>query len=128
MENFVIEATDNIPSVDIDFSTGKVTIEGEAYSEEAAELFSQIEDKIDTLVSNDQCSMITVELNFMYFNSSSARRIMHMLFKLDEIAENKTVNIFWGVREDDESMEEMGEEFGEEVDNANFEIKHLGSS
>ena len=48
---------------------------------------------------------------------------------LDEAAANgNDVHITWVHKEDDDNMEEMGEEFGDDLENAKFEFKRLSSN
>ncbi|MDV7338915.1 DUF1987 domain-containing protein [Terasakiella sp. A23] len=122
MEGFKIPGTDSTPLVDMNFLTGEIIISGESYSEEASDILQQAENKLKENISGIQAAEINVNLSFIYFNSSSARRIMHFLLLLDEIAEEKPVNIIWSVAEDDDGMEEIGEEYGEDMENANFKI------
>ena len=44
---------------------------------------------------------------------------------LDSAAEDNQVVINWHFEEDDDNMEELGEEFGEDLENAKFELKKI---
>lgn len=59
----------------------------------------------------------------IYFNSSTAKVLMGLFEILDEAAGNgNEALITWSHEEDDDNMEEMGEEFGEGLENGTFEL------
>ena len=66
---------------------------------------------------------ITFVFKLIYFNSSSARVLMKLFELLDEIAEERNVEIEWHYHEEDDTMEEFGEEFAEDMENASFQLK-----
>ena len=54
---------------------------------------------------------------------------MSLLEKLDEAAAGgATVTINWHYDEEDDTMEELGEEFGEDVKNAKFQLEKLSAA
>ena len=73
-----------------------------------------------------QCSDSTITLDFelIYFNSSTAKVLMELFDLMEETAEsgNKAV-VNWIHEEDDDHMEELGEEFGEDLEKATFHLK-----
>ena len=65
-----------------------------------------------------------LDFELIYFNSSSAKAIMSLLEKLDELAaRNGTVTINWYYDEEDDTMRELGAEFGEDLKRAEFNVK-----
>ena len=52
------------------------------------------------------------------------KRVFMKLFELlDEMAEERNVEIEWHYHEEDDTMEEFGEEFAEDMENASFQLK-----
>ena len=67
---------------------------------------------------------IEFELAFVYFNSSTAKVLMDLFELLEEIAgDGRSVSIAWVHAEDDDNLKELGEEFGEELSSAKFELR-----
>ncbi len=48
---------------------------------------------------------------------------MKLFELLDEMAEMRNVEIEWHYHEEDDTMEEFGEEFAEDMENASFQLK-----
>ena len=126
MENIRIDGTKNSPEVNFDFQSNVFGLAGKSYMEDANGFFRPIfEDFSSHLASLDNA---TVVFNFQmtYFNSSSARYVLRIFDQLDEAAKNgNKVSIFWYYDEDDGTMEEHGEEFGEDLEHAVFEMKKV---
>jgi len=67
---------------------------------------------------------VVFEFDMVYFNSSSARYILHIFELLDATAKRgNNVRIVWKFDEEDDTMKEHGEEFGEDIEFAAFEMK-----
>ena len=50
---------------------------------------------------------------------------MKLFELLDEMAEERSVEIEWHYHEEDDTMEEFGEEFAEDMENASFQLKAI---
>ena len=48
---------------------------------------------------------------------------MKLFELLDEAAEGRIIEIEWHYHEEDDTMEEFGEEFAEDIENASFQLK-----
>lgn len=64
----------------------------------------------------DYCKQLSgeveIQIHLDYFNSSSGRYLIEMLYKLEsQIEPNQLVNVTWVAEKDDEVMLEKGEEF-----------------
>lgn len=123
MNNVEIEATERSPSVSFDFSTNRFSISGESYPEDVTafygDIIQKLEDHFDALESGD------VEFHFelIYFNSSTAKVLMGLFETLDECAESgANVRIVWRYEEEDDNMQELGEEFAEDLEHASFAL------
>lgn len=125
MPSLHLAATDRSPEVDFDFGENRLRLRGESYPEDVSALYGPILDALDGylggLGSGDAC-----QLNFelVYFNSSSAKAIMTLLEKLDAAAgRGVAVTITWRYDAEDETMQELGEDFGEDVEHAQFRLE-----
>ena len=123
MNNIKVEATERSPEIDFNFVTNHFAIRGESYPEDVSDFFGEIMKQFYDYVSELTDTDITFTFELIYFNSSTAKVLMGLFDRLDEIAENDNkVIINWCFEEDDDNMEELGEEFGEDLENAEFNL------
>ena len=123
MEILQIEATERTPGIKFDYENHTFEIIGEAYPENSDEFFRPIMDSLQEYVGNGSSELVTFVFKLIYFNSSSARVLMKLFELLDEMAETRKVEIEWHYHEEDDTMEEFGEEFAEDMENASFQLK-----
>ncbi len=124
MENIKISPTERTPEIDFDFSHNIFKIAGESYPENVNDFYDDILEKLKRHLS--QLSNATVILNFelIYFNSSTAKVLMELFDLMEEAAEEgNRVEVNWIYESDDDHMEELGEEFGEDLEKAMFNLK-----
>ncbi|TIH12958.1 DUF1987 domain-containing protein [Marinifilum sp. JC120] len=124
MKNIKIEATDRSPELDLNFEMNSFCIKGESYPEDVTEFYGGILKSMENYFSNLEGETIDFCFELIYFNSSSAKVFMSLFDMLEEAAEEgNTVNVEWVYVSDDDNMEELGEEFGEDLEAANFIMK-----
>ena len=124
MDNLTIKSTDRSPEINFDFNSNVFNISGESYPEDVNEFYSSILEKLSSHF--DELKNADIEFNFelIYFNSSSAKIFMELFDMLEETAdEGNNVTVNWIYAEDDDHMEELGEEFGEDLEKATFNMK-----
>ncbi|SLM28304.1 conserved hypothetical protein [Desulfamplus magnetovallimortis] len=124
MENIKISPTERTPEISFDFEKNIFSITGESYPENVNDFYDDIMGKLKQHLG--QLSDSSVEMNFelIYFNSSTAKVLMELFDLMEETAENgNSVIVNWIYEEDDDHMEELGEEFGEDLDSAQFNMK-----
>lgn len=123
MNNIQIEATERSPEIDFNFAENNFSMRGESYPEDVSEFFGEIMKQFYEYVADLVDAEITFTFELIYFNSSTAKVLMGLFDRLDEIAEegNKVI-INWYFEEDDDNMEELGEEFGEDLEHAEFNL------
>lgn len=126
MENISIAASERSPEIDFNFETNTFSLRGESYPEDVNAFFGpligNLESHLDAL--NEAKVEFTFEL--IYFNSSTAKVLMNLFDALDRAAENgNEVLINWVFEADDDNMEEMGEEFGEDLEHAKFQLRKM---
>jgi SiaC family regulatory phosphoprotein len=126
MENIKITAGVRSPEIDFNLTENTFLIKGESYPEDVNDFYGPImenlKDHFDALDGGK--AMFVFEL--IYFNSSTAKILMNLFDLLDEAAEaGCDISIEWRHEEDDDNMEEFGEEFGEDIEHASFELKAI---
>jgi len=123
MNNIKVEATERSPEIDFNYAENNFAIRGESYPEDVSEFFGEIMKQFYEYIDDLADTEITFTFELIYFNSSTAKVLMGLFDRLDELAEegNKVI-INWCYEEDDDNMEELGEEFGEDLEHAKFNL------
>ncbi len=111
MENLYIKATDSTPYVNFNSETGVFLLEGKSVPENAHEFYQTILNWLDEYVENPHENTV-VSLKLDYFNIVSSKRILYILYKLNELIEKGyKVNLEWFYHEDEDDMLEVGQDF-----------------
>lgn len=124
MDNIKFEPTKRTPGIDFNFADNTFAIYGESYPEDAKGFFGppfgQLAEHLQSLNSAE----VKFSFDMIYFNSHSAKYLMALFETLDEVAEaGNSVTISWAFAADDSNMQELGEEFGEDLENAQFVLQ-----
>ena len=128
MQHLHIPQTSSTLGVDFNPDSGVLRIDGESYPENAFNFFAPIIDWLqDYLRESEPEVEITMDLDIIYFNSSSSKVLMNIFDMLDEAAANGAgVTIVWRHHEENDISEQCGQEFAEEVCSAKFELQAYG--
>jgi len=126
MEGLEIAATDRTPAVSFDFDKHHLKISGESYPEDVSAFYHPIFEALDASLAGLGDGSCRFDFELIYFNSSSAKAIMMLMEKLDEAAANGAeVEVYWYYDEEDDTMRELGEEFGEDLEHAAFHLEKM---
>lgn len=126
MSTLHISATERTPELLFDFAANTFSLKGESYPENIAEFYGEPLGQLKKHLSAQEGQKIVFHFALPYFNSSSAKIILGLFSMLEQAAEDgNEVHITWSCEEGDD-MQEMGEEFAEDLDAATFELKFLG--
>jgi len=128
MENLNIEATDRSPAVQFDFGQNEMKVIGESYPEDVSTFYHPIFEALDGYLADLGNGRCRFQFELIYFNSSSAKAIMMLMEKLDEAAKSgASIEVFWFYDEEDDTMRELGEEFGEDLEHAVFHLEKMAT-
>ena len=128
MSRLDVEGTERTPTIAFDFDANHLRIAGESYPEDVTEFYNPVTDALTAYLAGLGNGSCRFEFELIYFNSSSAKAIMTLMEKLDEAAENGAkVEVYWYFDEEDDTMEELGEEFGEDLDHATFHLEKMST-
>jgi hypothetical protein len=123
MENLVIAATERSPQVDFDFAAGTLALSGESYPEDASAVFGPIFAALEKFLAQAEGRKLRFDFHLIYFNSSSAKALMNMFQLLDKAAERGVgIVVNWHFAPDDETMQEFGEDFSEDLEHVTFNL------
>ena len=117
IQDIILEATRSTPEVRFDSATGKLSVCGQSYPENAFAFYRPLLQWLDEYFEQaDPEAVTTVELRLPYINTTSAKCLL-MLFEKLEAAheEGRSVSIRWLYDEDNESELECAEEFKEDL-------------
>jgi len=121
MEKLHIARANRSPEVDFDFDANVFALRGESYPEDVSEFYGPIIKKLKSHLEGLQQAKVTVDFDMSYFNSSTAKVLMGLFDALEKTAGNgNEVQINWFYREDDDGMQEIGEDFSEDIEHARF--------
>lgn len=126
MQNLSIPASARTPAVDFDFGKNHLKLSGESYPEDVTEFYHPVFSALDTYLATLGAGNSRFDFQLIYINSSSAKAVMMLMDKLDAAAaKGATVDVYWFYDEKDDTMQELGEEFGEDLENAKFHLEKM---
>lgn len=111
MEQLLIEATPQTPYVSFNSQTGVMEISGRSIPENADDFWMPILNWFESYAMHPSENTV-FRINLEYFNISSSKRILFLLYKLNGLSEyNCKAIVKWFYREDDEDMYEVGNDY-----------------
>lgn len=117
MNNLKIEATKSTPLVDFDADTGRLSLKGESYPENAFKFFEPLLAWVQEFLAVTPARPAAVELSLPYINTSSSKCLMMLLDALAQAkASGRKIEAAWYFDPENESEKECAEEFVELVD------------
>jgi len=122
MQNLTIEATKRTPAIHFDFEKHQLSLAGESYPEDVNQFHGQVISALESYLAKTNNQAIQINFDLLYFNSSSAKALIRIFDMLDETAAHNKVSIHWMHEIDDDNIAELGEEFGEDLTNAHFQL------
>jgi hypothetical protein len=116
MKNYEIAGTPKTPEVRFDPQEGVFVLKGRSIHENSDRFYTPIFELLETY-GKDPASSTTATFELEYFNTSSARYILDIIKKLEEISlSGNKVSIRWIFEEGDLDMEEAGRDYADLVE------------
>lgn len=110
MDKLFLEATVQTPLIDFDSESGLMQIKGRAIPDNPDNFWLPILNWFESYLMLPAEETI-FEIDLDYFNISSSKRILVLLYKLNDIADNgRRVNVKWCYNKADEDMFEVGQD------------------
>lgn len=126
MESLIIEPTKSSPFVSFDPASGILEIKGESYPENAAKFYAPVFDWLESYLASPSDRRIEVNLEIVYFNSSSSKVFMNLLEVLKQAASRgQDIVVNWRYHEENEVALECGEEFMEDLEGLAFNLVEI---
>ncbi len=113
MKPLYLEATECTPKILCDHDRHLLEIRGSSYLENTLEFYEPILIWFKEYLIQPEIRHITVNIELVYFNSSSSRILMEVFEMLNDRAFNEetAIDVYWFYEPEDEDMLEFGEEF-----------------
>jgi len=115
-----IPSTVTTPKIVLDTHNNVYSFEGESYPEDVNAFFDPIMNPLKTHLKNQNDANIQFDFFLTYFNSASTKVFFNLFSTLDEISEFNSVTVNWKHHEEDDTAEEFGQDFKEEIENVQF--------
>jgi len=111
------------PLINFDATTGILSIEGKSFPPDIFAFYDEVVDWLKEYIKKPAKKTI-LRLKLDYFNTSSSKVLMDILYLLEEFYNKKNdVLIEWYYQDDDEDMMETGQEYAQLI---NVPFKHIG--
>ncbi len=123
-ERLSIGATPRTPEIDFDFAAGRLAMRGESYPDDVATLFGPVVGALREHLAESGTAPLHLDIELVYFNSSSAKVLMNIFQMLEEAArQGRPVTVDWHYEAEDDAMREFGEDFSEDLEHVAFNLR-----
>lgn len=121
MQALNLKSTDSTPEIVFDPATNHFEIIGESRPENVKAYYEPVIDWVKKYVENfTSGNKIIIKVKLDYFSSSSAKYIMNILARFEEVTQKQgNVEVYWFYHPEDQMIKEAGEEF-EKILNVTF--------
>ena len=110
MDGYYIRPSKVTPSIYFSPNKGILDLRGKSSPENPLNFYNHIFDTVDK-IAGSEIDLMTANMAFEYFNTSSSKCLYMLFKKLDELHQaGKKVAINWFYEEGDEDMMEAGED------------------
>lgn len=111
MEPFYIKATDSTPEIHFDLDKNIFYIKGKSVFNDVDEFYNPVIDWLKNL-EGKVLDSILFHFDLEYFNIISSKRILFVLYTLNELRNNgMDIKVSWSYSVEDEDMKEVGEDY-----------------
>ena len=121
MQNLKLEATKYTPEINLD-TNGTISLVGKSYPENTFEFYAPMMQWLEEYFENSTADTTVVNMEIIYFNSSSSKLFFDFFDLLEENVAKSTIEINWIYDEENESAEEAGEDFIEDFEELNIKL------
>ncbi len=123
MDTLEIIATKSSPEINFNAQTNVLSIVGESYPENTAQFYEPVFEWLDIYLTELSDQQVTVNMELIYFNSSSSKALMDIFDLLEEASDDgKKIVLNWIYDEENDAALEYGEEFAEDIETLTFNL------
>jgi hypothetical protein len=121
MESLNISATQYTPAISLE-SDGVISFTGKSYPENTFEFYKPVMAWLEQYFQEFKGQKTTVNMEIIYFNSSSSKWFFDMFDLFDEATNRNIIGINWIFDTENESAQEAGEDFQEDFELLNINL------
>lgn len=122
MENLTIAATRYTPEVTLK-TGGSIAINGKSYPENTFEFYQPVMEWLRAYFDGNAAAKTRVEMEIVYFNSSSSKLFFDLFDLLEEARQNgHDITVKWIYDKENESAQEAGEDFREDFESLQISL------
>lgn len=111
MEDLFINESPQTPLIHFSNKSGVMEIKGRSIPDQPDDFWIPVLNWFESYLLNP-VNKTVVKIDLEYFNISSSKRILFLLYKLNELSEaGKEVHVEWLYRQTDEDMYEVGQDY-----------------
>lgn len=111
MDKLLLKPTAHTPAIDFIADTGRMKIQGRSIPDSPDEFWNKVLNWFERYIVEPKDKTV-FDIDLEYFNVSSSKRILSLLYKLNSLTEKGyEVEVNWMYREGDEDMYEVGQDY-----------------
>lgn len=111
MDSLILNATAFTPYVAFDVNSGTMVLKGRSIPDQPDEFWLPILNWFESFMLKNP-TRVYFKIDLEYFNISSSKRILFLLYKLNELSDQGVdVGVDWCFRSNDEDMYEVGQDY-----------------
>lgn len=123
METLRIEPTKRTPYICFDCHKNLLEIRGKSFPANGTEYYEPVLSWLEQYLGQLDDQPCTLNIDLVYFNSSSARILMEFFILLEAaVSDGRHISVNWIYDEDDEDNMEYGEEYQEDFPSLPFHL------
>jgi len=122
VDNVTIEATQYTPEILLDAENGIISLVGKSYPENTFEFYKPMMDWLEEYFDRNTKDKTTINMEIIYFNSSSSKLFFDFFDVLDEAKDDNEIEINWIYDEENESALEAGEDFVDDFEDLKINL------
>ena len=125
MENLILESTNYTPKISFDAGKGLMEFSGKSYPENTFDFYMPVISWLKNYFPRAKEKTV-VDFEISYFNSTSSKLFFDIFDILEEaVANGSEIEINWYYDEENESALEAGEDFKDDFNTLNINLKEL---
>jgi len=122
MDNLIIEETKESLGINLNAESGVLSLIGNSYPENTFEFYQPMMDWVPEYFNGHAQEKTIVNMEIIYYNSSTSRLLFEFFDLLDEAKDNYHIEVNWIYELENDSAEEAGEDFVEEFPDLNIQL------
>ena len=111
MDILNIAATEETPAIIMNAESGRFEIKGKSVPKDTESFFKPILEWLESYIQNP-APQTTVDIDLDFFNISSSKRLLFIMYRLNELSDKGFgVLLKWHYHDDDDDMYEVGQDY-----------------